>query len=102
MTIEQELDLAAVFPPSSYEEWRRNAEAELKGAPFEKKLVGHPFEGIDIQPLYTAESWSSAGDPSGFPGFLPLTRGGRVLGQAVSGWDVRQEHLNPDPEAANR
>jgi methylmalonyl-CoA mutase len=102
MQIEPGLDLAAEFPPSSYEEWRRNAEAELKGAPFEKKLVGHTFEGIDIQPLYTAADWPSAGDPSGFPGFVPLTRGGRVLGQAVSGWDIRQEHLNPVPEEANR
>ena len=61
--ISKDLDIAADFPPATYEEWRRNAEAELKGAPFEKKLVGRTFEGIDIQPLYTAEMWPAAGDP---------------------------------------
>ncbi|WP_169977402.1 methylmalonyl-CoA mutase family protein [Tautonia rosea] len=100
--IEKSLNITADFPPSSYEQWRTNAEAELKGAPFEKKLVGRTFEGIDIQPLYTADHWSSDGDPSGFPGFAPLTRGDRVLGNAVSGWDIRQEHLHPDPVEANR
>jgi hypothetical protein len=65
--INQELDLAADFPASCYEEWRMAVEAELKGALFEKKLLGHTFECIDIQPLYTAEHWRSSGDPSGFP-----------------------------------
>jgi methylmalonyl-CoA mutase len=100
--IERGLDLAADFPPVTYDEWRRNAEAELKGAAFEKKLVGRTFEGIDIQPLYTAEHWRSSGDPSGFPGFVPLTRGNRVLGNVVSGWGIHQEHLHPDPGDANR
>ena len=100
--IAKDLDIAADFPPVSYERWRENAEAELKGAPFEKKLVGRTFEGIDIQPLYGAQHWPSAGDPSGFPGFSPLTRGDRVLGNVSSGWDIRQEHLHPDPAEANR
>jgi methylmalonyl-CoA mutase len=100
--IEKDLNITADFPPSSYEQWRKNAESELKGAPFEKKLVGRTFEGIDIQPLYTADHWPAAGDPSGFPGFAPLTRGDLVLGNAVSGWDIRQEHLHPDPVEANR
>ncbi|HKI17956.1 MAG TPA: acyl-CoA mutase large subunit family protein, partial [Isosphaeraceae bacterium] len=54
-----------------------------------------------IQPIYTAESWPSANDPSGFPGSLPYTRGTRPLGHSVDGWDVRQEVSNPEPAAAN-
>ena len=27
------------FPPVSYEEWRAKVDADLKGVPFEKKLV---------------------------------------------------------------
>ena len=100
--IDKGLDLAADFPPATYEQWRKNAEAELKGAPFEKRLISRTFEGIDIQPLYTAANWPSAGDPSGFPGLVPLTRGHRLLGHVVSGWDIRQEHLHPDPAEANR
>jgi methylmalonyl-CoA mutase len=99
---DKDLDLAADFPPTTYDQWRKVAEAELKGAPFEKKLVGQTYEGIPIQPLYTAGHWSAAGDPSGFPGFAPLTRGATPLGNAVSGWDIRQEHAHPDAVEANR
>jgi methylmalonyl-CoA mutase len=99
--IDSKLDLSE-FPQATYGQWRRNAEAELQGAPFEKKLVGRTFEGIDIHPLYTAEHWRSSGDPSGFPGFVPLTRGNRVLGNAVSGWGIHQEHLHPEPADCNR
>lgn len=102
MRIEQDLETSGDFPPASYDQWRAMVEAELKGAPFEKKLVGRTFEGIDIQPLYTADHWPGSGDPSGFPGFSPLTRGGRVIGNAISGWDIRQEHLHPDPAETNR
>lgn len=100
--IDKELDLSADFPPTSYEQWRELVEAELKGAPFEKKLITRTLEGIDLQPLYTADHWPSADDPTGFPGFAPLTRGSRPLGNARAGWDIRQEHLDPDPAVANR
>ena len=99
--IDKELTLAD-FPPVSYEQWRADVEKnELKGVPFEKKLVTRTPDGIDIQPLYTAKDWLANGDPSGFPGFLPLTRGGQVLGR-TNGWDIRQEHLHPDPADANK
>src|SRR5215831_12149392 len=55
--IEKELTIAAEFPPVSYEQWRASVEGELKGVPFEKKLVTKTLEGIDIQPLYTAKDW---------------------------------------------
>jgi methylmalonyl-CoA mutase len=98
--IENEFTLG--FPPVGYDQWKASVLAELKGAPFEKKLVTRSLEGIDIQPLYTAADWPCDGDPSGFPGFLPLSRGSRVLGHAVGGWDIRQEHLEPVPAAANK
>jgi methylmalonyl-CoA mutase len=94
-------ELTLDFPPVSYDEWKASVLTELKGAPFEKKLVSRTLEGIDIQPLYTAADWPSDGDPSGFPGFLPLTRGGRAIGHAAAGWDIRQEHMHPDPAETN-
>ncbi|MBV8554210.1 MAG: hypothetical protein JO116_01510 [Planctomycetaceae bacterium] len=51
--IEEELTLAPDFPPVGYDQWRTSVVAELKGAPFGKKLVARTLEGIDIQPLYT-------------------------------------------------
>ena len=75
--IEKELTLD--FPPVGYDEWKAGVVAELKGAPFDKKLVTRTPEGIDVQPLYTAADWPADGDPSGFPGFMPTTRGSRTL-----------------------
>jgi methylmalonyl-CoA mutase len=100
--IDESLNVAEEFPPVSYDQWKKQAEAELKGAPFEKKLVGQTYEGIPIQPLYTSKDWPGTTDASGFPGFIPLTRGSRILGQAVTGWDVRQEHNHPDAVEANK
>ena len=99
--IEKELTIAAEFPPVSYEQWRASVEGELKGVPFEKKLVTQTLEGIDIQPVYTSKDWPSDGDPSGFPGLLPFARGSQLLGHAT-GWDTRQEHLHPEPAEANK
>ncbi|MEM9253034.1 MAG: methylmalonyl-CoA mutase family protein [Planctomycetota bacterium] len=90
------------FPAVSYDQWRQAVERDLAGAPFDKRLVTHTYEGVDLQPVYTAEDWPSDGDPSGFPGFRPSTRGTDALGGAACGWDVRQEHLDPDLGASNR
>lgn len=89
------------FPAVSYEEWKATATADLKGVPFEKKMITHTYDELEIQPLYTAQSWPSAADPSGFPGLPPYTRGVRPLGHALDGWDVRQEVLKPTPAEAN-
>ena len=48
-----EFKLKDDFLPASYDQWRALAEADLKGASFQQKLVTHTYEGIDIQPLYT-------------------------------------------------
>ena len=101
VAIDAELRLGDDFPPVGYDAWKAKVVADLKGAPFEKKLVGHTEDGITLQPLYTAESWPSAHDPSGFPGSPPFTRGMTPLGRARGGWDVRQEVADPEPAAAN-
>jgi len=100
--IQKELKILDDFPPVSYDTWKAQAVAELKGVPFEKKMVTHTYEGIDIQSIYTPESWPSANDPSGFPGSLPYTRGTRPLGHSLDGWDVRQEVRHPEPAEVNR
>ena len=86
------------FPAASYDQWRAAVDKDLAGAPFEKKLVSHTYEGIDIQPVYSDRDWSADGtsDPSGYPGFSPRTRGADPMGLAACGWDVRQEHADPD------
>lgn len=99
--LSNELQLLDDFPPVSYEEWKAKATADLKGVPFEKKLITHTYDELEIQPLYTNQNWPSAKDPSGFPGISPFTRGAQLLGHSLNGWDVRQEILNPTPAEAN-
>jgi len=44
---------APSFPPVTFEDWRAKVEADLGGAPFEKRLVAQTREGLEIQPLYS-------------------------------------------------
>jgi methylmalonyl-CoA mutase len=95
------LRIADDFPPVQYDTWRAAVEDELKGVPFDRKLVTHTYEGIDIQPVYTLRDRLSGDDPSGFPGAAPFIRGSSPLGHVLSGVDLRQEHAHPDLEATN-
>ncbi len=96
------LNIQDDFSPTSYQQWRELAEADLKGESFQRKLVSHTYEGIDIQPLYTSDDWPSEDDPAGFPGIPPSVRGGQLLPGVQTGWDIRQEHAHPDLKATNR
>ncbi|NUT95651.1 MAG: methylmalonyl-CoA mutase [Saccharothrix sp.] len=91
-----ELALAAEFPAPDREQWLELVQGVLRksGAEFES-LVTTTYDGIRLQPLYTADDTAPA---SGFPGLAPFTRGGRPQG-AVEGWDVRQLHRVADRNA---
>lgn len=80
------MSLAADFDPAGRDQWMELVEQVLRGAPFDKKLVGTTYDGIRIQPLYTGDD--HPGDSS-LPGAAPFTRGSRVVGGA---WQVRQAH----------
>lgn len=97
-----EFSLEQDFPPVSYDEWRAMVEEALKGAPFERKLVTHTYEGIDVQPIYSRRDQLAGDDPLGFPGCAPFVRGSEPLGAEPSEWDLRQEHAHPDLTVTNR
>jgi Methylmalonyl-CoA mutase, N-terminal domain/subunit len=75
--------------------WRKTVEAELKGAPFEKKLLTKTFEGITLKPLYTradlAGRESHLAAMAKAPGEAPYLRGTRAGGYAAGAWEVAQE-----------
>ena len=98
--IEKEFKLGQEFPRIDFETWRAAVEKEVK-APFEKRMLSQTYEGFALQPLYTEETVPTGGDPSGLPGFPPYVRGSSALGATVAGWDIRQEHAEPDPAALN-
>jgi len=80
------MSLAVDFDPAGRDQWMELVEQVLRGAPFDKRLVGTTYDGIQIQPLYTSDD--HPGDFS-LPGAAPFTRGSRVAGGA---WQVRQAH----------
>jgi methylmalonyl-CoA mutase len=94
-------ELKNEFAPVSYDQWRTLAEADLRGATFEQKLVTHSYEGIDIQPLYTRRDQLGPGDYFAFPGTPPFVRGSRRQEVAPNGWDLRQEYADAELTVAN-
>src|SRR3954469_11465484 len=103
-----DLDLAAEFPQATREQWQELVAGVLRksgklpedfaGAP-ESKLVTRTYDGIEIQPLYTAED---APGETGFPGLPPFVRGSRPDGRIGTGWDVRSRFTGDDAREVNR
>ncbi|HWD06560.1 MAG TPA: methylmalonyl-CoA mutase subunit beta [Amycolatopsis sp.] len=104
---EPALALAAEFPAADRARWQELVAGVLRksgrlpedfaGAP-ESKLVTRTYDGIDIQPLYTA---ADAPGDLGFPGLAPFVRGARPEGVIGTGWDVRVRHDRADAKTAN-
>jgi methylmalonyl-CoA mutase len=85
-----EPSLAAEFEPATREAWLALVAKVLKGADFDKRLVSRPAGGLTVQPLYTRADGVAGTAAMGRYGWYP------------GGWDVRQRHAEPSPEAANK
>ena len=85
------------FPAVTTEEWRAKVDADLKGVPFEKKLVWRTNEGFNVQPMYRAEDIEDLKTTDTLPGEFPFVRGTRDN----NNWLTRQEILESDPVKAN-
>ncbi len=83
--------LGDVFAPNSYEEWRAAAEALLKGAPFEKKMLTRTLEGITLQPIYRRQDAEELAAADPLPGAGSFRRGSRPDGYLANPWEVAQE-----------
>ena len=55
--------------------WRKLVEAELKGAPFDKKMFTATYEGITLKPIYRKEETDNLAHVNSFPGYAPFVRG---------------------------
>jgi methylmalonyl-CoA mutase len=79
-----DLNFAADFPAPTREQWLKLVEGVLKGADFQKKLVGRTHDGIEIQPLY------------------PKAENAARISRAAPGrWRVSQRVDHPDPAKAS-
>ncbi|MBF8192981.1 methylmalonyl-CoA mutase small subunit [Nonomuraea sp. K274] len=91
------MELAARFASTTRDGWRALAVEVLRksgaeAASPEEALSTATYDGVTVAPLYDVDDLP--GDP-GLPGAPPYVRGAR----AVPGWDVRQRHAVPDPDA---
>jgi methylmalonyl-CoA mutase len=88
-TAVQELFAMADKPKPTLEDWKSQAEKELRGRSLESLDWDTP-EGISIKPLYTAEDVAGLENGDGLPGFAPYLRGPRATMYAGRPWTVRQ------------
>lgn len=95
------LRLQGDFPPPTYADWRKIVDAELKGVPFEKKLVTRTYEGIALQPIYRREDVAHLPHATSMPGFAPFVRGTKASGYLTHTWDVSQEIFDSSPAEFN-
>ena len=89
--LSDKIDLTKDFPVTSFEEWKQVAEKNLKGLPFDKKLITKTYEGIDLQPIYTSKDISENPLTDNFPGFTNYVRGNDSTGSVQNGWLISQE-----------
>ena len=78
--------LFSEFAPVSTEEWMAKKTADLKGVPFEKKLVWKTGEGFNVNPFYRAEDIEGLKTTESLPGEFPYVRGTKK----DNDWKVRQ------------
>jgi methylmalonyl-CoA mutase len=83
--VQEELSLAAEFPPASRADWLALVAAAIKGAPFEQVLVGRTYDSLRIEPLY-----DGARDAQPIAARLP-----------GAPWQVLARVDHPDPAMAN-
>jgi len=74
---------------STKDQWRKLAEKELRGKPLED-LTWKTLEGIEVQPLYTAEDTADLPHMGSVPGVGPFTRGVKATTYAGRPWTIRQ------------
>lgn len=78
--------LFSEFAPVSTKEWMAKITADLKGVPFEKKLVWKTGEGFNVNPFYRAEDIEGLKTTESLPGEFPYVRGTKK----DNDWKVRQ------------
>ncbi|HHQ14700.1 MAG TPA: methylmalonyl-CoA mutase, partial [Chromatiales bacterium] len=76
-------------PEPQLSDWAALAVKERKGKPIED-LIWHTPEGIEVQPLYTADDLAKLEHLNSLPGFPPFVRGPRATMYAGRPWTVRQ------------
>ncbi len=82
------------------DKWRSTAEAELRGRSVDD-LTWKTLEGIDVQPVYSADDLEDVNHLGSMPGEAPFTRGVKATMYAGRPWTIRQYAGFSTAEASN-
>jgi len=94
-------ELKKDFAHTTYDDWKKQVEVDLKGESFEKKLITRTYEEINLQPLYTSNDIKGLPQVNNFPGFEHFLRGSNVSGYNGRAWEIAQEYKQALPEDLN-
>ena len=89
------------FTPPTYEEWKENCIALLKGAPFDKKMYTKTYEGITFDPMYFRNTTEEILPRASFPGMDDFLRGSSPTGYIKTPWGIAQACDETLPEDTN-
>ncbi|MCX7832845.1 MAG: acyl-CoA mutase large subunit family protein [Ignavibacteria bacterium] len=95
-------DLLNDFEELNYEKWKKFVEQELKGIPFEKKLITKTYEGINLKPLYDRDDIKNLEFLNSKPGFPDFVRGSQISGYTIRSWNIHQFIPYTLPEDFNK
>ncbi|MFO7660883.1 MAG: methylmalonyl-CoA mutase family protein [Candidatus Cloacimonadaceae bacterium] len=95
-------DIASVFAPHTWEEWKQAVEETLKGVPFDKAMFTKTYEGIELKPIYRKADIENLPHLYSLPGQPPYVRGNRAEGYLLEGWKIAQEQNECAPAEANK
>lgn len=101
LKLSKDLSLNSEFTPPSFAEWKKQVEKDLKGAPYEKKLVTKTYDGFNLNPIYTKEDLKDLTSIESYPGSDKLLRGNLSAGYHSKSWDVNQEIFEADAAEYN-
>ncbi|MDY6147931.1 MAG: methylmalonyl-CoA mutase small subunit [Porphyromonas sp.] len=89
--------LFSEFPPVSKEEWVEKVTADLKGAPFDKKMIWRTSEGFSVQPMYFRGDIENFASVHNLPNEYPYVRSTKLNNE----WFVRQNITVEEVSKAN-
>ncbi len=97
----EKIQLLKDFVELNYEEWKKFVEEELKGIPFDKKLVTKTYEGIDLKPIYNIDDIKNLEQLKSRPGYPDFIRCTKISGYLIENWNIHQSIHNTLPEDFN-
>jgi len=88
---DNQLNLKKEFSLPTFEEWKKVVEVDLKGAPYEKKLITKTYEGIDLQPVYNEADIQNLPHLNSIPGKGSQVRGSQTGGYVAKPWLICED-----------